>query len=92
MISAMSDAADPFARAEASAVTLKKLAGVPHFDAAVVLGSGWMAAADAIGTPEREIALADLSGFPPPTVARHRSAECTADRPTRPENPRPQPG
>ena len=74
MISAMSDVADPFARAEASAATLKKLAGVPDFDAAVVLGSGWMAAADAIGTPERQIALADLGGFPRPTTQGHTPA------------------
>jgi len=74
----MSDAAgavtDPFARAEASAATLRKLTGVPDFDAAVVLGSGWMAAADAIGAPEREVALADLGGFPPPTVDGHSPA------------------
>src|SRR6516164_8147966 len=72
MISAMSP--EPFAQAEASAAALKKLTGVPHFDTAVVLGSGWMAAADAIGAPEREIALADLGGFPPPTVAGHAPA------------------
>jgi purine-nucleoside phosphorylase len=74
MISGMSDAADPFARAEASATTLKKLTGVPEFDTAVVLGSGWMAAADAIGAPELQIPLADLGGFPPPTVAGHTPA------------------
>jgi purine-nucleoside phosphorylase len=74
MISAMSDAADPFASAEASAATLAKLAGVPGFDAAVVLGSGWMAAADAIGPAEREIPLAELGGFPPPTVSGHTPA------------------
>jgi purine-nucleoside phosphorylase len=65
---------DPFARAEASAATLKKLTGVPHFDTAVVLGSGWMAAADAIGAPELQIPLADLGGFPPPTVEGHAPA------------------
>jgi purine-nucleoside phosphorylase len=74
MISAMSDAADPFASADASAATLKKLAAVPAFDAAVVLGSGWMAAADAIGSAEQEIPLAELGGFPPPTVAGHTPA------------------
>jgi purine-nucleoside phosphorylase len=86
MISGMSDAAapfadssgapfaDPFARAEASAASLKKLTGVPHFDTAVVLGSGWMAAADAIGAPELQIPLADLGGFPPPTVPGHTPA------------------
>jgi len=70
----MSDAEDPFARAEASAATLKKLTGVPRFDAAVVLGSGWMAAADAIGAAEQEIPLADIGGFPLPTVAGHTPA------------------
>jgi purine-nucleoside phosphorylase len=74
MISAMSDTADPFASAEASAANLKELTGVPGFDAAVVLGSGWMAAADAIGAYEQEIALADLGGFEQPTVSGHAPA------------------
>jgi purine-nucleoside phosphorylase len=75
MISAMSDAvtppADPFAVAEASAAALKKLTGAPGFDAVVVLGSGWRAAADAIGQPEAEIAVADLGGFEQPSVKGH---------------------
>jgi purine-nucleoside phosphorylase len=78
MIGSMSDAAsddaDPFARAQASAATLKKLTGMPGFDAAVVLGSGWMAAADAIGAHEQEIPLPELGGFPEPTVAGHNPA------------------
>src|ERR1700761_7494545 len=64
-------AADPFARAAASAGTLKRLTGADGFDAAVVLGSGWLAAADAIGTPEAEISTADLGGFEQPTVKGH---------------------
>jgi len=36
----------------------------------VVLGSGWAQAADALG-PGPEVALADLGGFPPPTVPGH---------------------
>ena len=36
---------DPFAQAEASAAALRERAGVDGFDAAVVLGSGWQAAA-----------------------------------------------
>jgi purine-nucleoside phosphorylase len=75
MISAMSDAVmppvDPFAIAEASAAVLKKLTGAPGFDAVVVLGSGWSAAADAIGEPEAEISVADLGGFQQPTVKGH---------------------
>jgi purine-nucleoside phosphorylase len=74
MITPMNDLANPFARAEASAGTLRKLAGASGFDVAVVLGSGWKAAADAIGGYEREVPLADLGGFPAPTVAGHTPA------------------
>ena len=62
-------AADPFAAAEASAARLTALAG-PH-DAAVVLGSGWAPAADAIGAAEAEIPLTELGGFPGSTVPGH---------------------
>jgi purine-nucleoside phosphorylase len=64
-------AADPFAQAAASAATLKRLTGADGFDVAVVLGSGWLAAADAIGAPQAEISTADLSGFAQPTVKGH---------------------
>jgi purine-nucleoside phosphorylase len=64
-------AADPFARAAASATVLKRLTGADGFDAAVVLGSGWLAAADAIGAPEAEMSIADLGGFEQPTVKGH---------------------
>jgi purine-nucleoside phosphorylase len=74
MIGAMTVAPDPFARAEASAAALKKLTGAAQFDTAVVLGSGWLAAADAIGAPEREVPLADLGGFEEPTTAGHSPA------------------
>ena len=67
-------APDPFARADASAAILKRLTGVPDFDAAVVLGSGWVAAADAIGAAEFEVPLADLGGFAQPTIAGHAPA------------------
>jgi purine-nucleoside phosphorylase len=61
---------DPFALAAASAARLTMLAGRP--DVAVVLGSGWAPAADAIGTAEVEIPLTELGGFPEPTVAGHK--------------------
>jgi purine-nucleoside phosphorylase len=67
-------AADPFARAEMSAAALRERAGVDAFDAAVVLGSGWQAAADAIGAPELEVPLADLGGFPQPGVKGHAAS------------------
>jgi purine-nucleoside phosphorylase len=60
---------DPFAAAAASAARLTDRTGPP--DVAVILGSGWAAAADAIGAASAEIPLAELGGFPQPTVAGH---------------------
>ena len=60
---------DPFAAAAASAERLTALTGPP--DAAVVLGSGWTPAADAIGAAKAEIPLAELGGFPASTVPGH---------------------
>ena len=60
---------DPFAVAAASAARLTALAGRP--DLAVVLGSGWAPAADAIGATEVEVPLTELGGFGEPTVAGH---------------------
>jgi purine-nucleoside phosphorylase len=62
---------NPFTRAEASAAALCRAAGVDGFDAAVVLGSGWLAAADAIGAAELELSLADIGGFEQPSVPGH---------------------
>jgi purine-nucleoside phosphorylase len=71
MIGGMTDSLDPFALAEAAAGTLGKLAGTQSFDVAVVLGSGWMAAADIIGVPRAEFTLAGVPGFTAPTVPGH---------------------
>ena len=60
---------DPYVVAAASAARLEALVGRP--DAAVVLGSGWAPAADAIGPAEAEVPLTELGGFPEPTVAGH---------------------
>jgi purine-nucleoside phosphorylase len=60
---------DPYAVAAASAARLTALAGRP--DVAVVLGSGWAPAADAIGPVEAEVPLTELGGFGEPTVAGH---------------------
>ncbi|HEY0935612.1 MAG TPA: purine-nucleoside phosphorylase [Trebonia sp.] len=68
---AFSLASDPFSLAGAAAAALLAQSGADRFDVAVVLGSGWLAAADAIGAPEREIALADLPGFRQPSVKGH---------------------
>ena len=60
---------DPYAVAGASAASLTAQTGRP--DVAVVLGSGWAPAADAIGPAEAEIPLTELGGFPAPSVAGH---------------------
>ena len=62
---------DPYAAAAASAARLADATGKPRHDIAVVLGSGWAAAADAIGTADGELAFADLGELPAPTVPGH---------------------
>src|SRR5262245_55809846 len=62
---------DPYTAAAASAARLAELTGHAAHDAAVVLGSGWMPAADALGTADAEVALADLGGFAEATVPGH---------------------
>ncbi|ALX05474.1 purine-nucleoside phosphorylase [Aeromicrobium erythreum] len=57
------------ARAAADALS-ERTGGAAH-DVALVMGSGWLPAADALGTPDHEIALADLPGFSAPAVAGH---------------------
>jgi purine-nucleoside phosphorylase len=64
-------AADPYQAAQASAARLAELTGQPRHDVAVVLGSGWAPAADALGPATAEVPLAALGGFPPPTVGGH---------------------
>lgn len=57
--------------ARQAADTLRERTGGTDHDIALVMGSGWLPAADALGAPEHEIALADLPGFSPPAVAGH---------------------
>jgi purine-nucleoside phosphorylase len=60
----------PDASTEAAQV-LADTTGVDRHDVAVVLGSGWRPAADVLGEPAAEVAMADLPGFVPPSVAGH---------------------
>jgi purine-nucleoside phosphorylase len=69
--SASAPAADPFAQAAAGAAALRERTGTNRFDVAVVLGSGWAAAADAIGAVEVDVPLGDLAGFRQPSVKGH---------------------
>jgi purine-nucleoside phosphorylase len=59
------------ARAQQAADTLAELTGAPHHDVAVVLGSGWVPAADMLGTTLAEFAVTDLDHFAPPSVEGH---------------------
>lgn len=63
-----STAAD--AAAEAARV-LSELTGVERHDVALVMGSGWLPAVDALGEATAEIATTDLPGFNAPGVAGH---------------------
>jgi purine-nucleoside phosphorylase len=62
---------DPYAAAEASAGQLARRTGADSHDIALVLGSGWAPAADALGLPDAEVPLAELGGFASPTVPGH---------------------
>ena len=67
----MTDQSDPFAIASTSATALNERAGVDHHDVAVILGSGWRPAADALGGATATMSTTDLPGFPTPRVAGH---------------------
>jgi purine-nucleoside phosphorylase len=62
---------DPYAAAEGAAARLRELTGVETHDVALVMGSGWVPAADGLGVAEHELAMTDLPGFPAPAVAGH---------------------
>jgi purine-nucleoside phosphorylase len=66
--------ADPFGAAEASAAALAQRTGRARYDVAVVLGSGWAPASDALGPAEAEVPLSELGGFPEPRVPGHQPA------------------
>ena len=64
--------ATPAAELAAQAAgVLRDTTGVASHDAVVVLGSGWLPAADALGEVVAELATTDLPGFAPPAVPGH---------------------
>lgn len=63
--------AEPFATAREAAAALAQATGVPRHDVAVILGSGWGPAADALGTTVAEIDAHSLPGFLPPVADGH---------------------
>ena len=58
-------------RAREAADVLARLTGVDQHDIALVLGSGWLPAVDALGEATAEIATTDLPGFGAAAVAGH---------------------
>jgi purine-nucleoside phosphorylase len=57
--------------AGAAAERLRQLTGVERHDLALVLGSGWAPAADALGETVAEVDTSNLPGFAPPAVEGH---------------------
>jgi purine-nucleoside phosphorylase len=65
------DASDPAHLANEAAAAVRDITGVTQHDIALVMGSGWLPAADALGSPDTEFAAADLPGFSAPSVEGH---------------------
>ncbi len=62
---------NPYELAAQAADKLAELTGVEQHDVALVLGSGWLPAVDALGEATAEIATTDLPGFSAAAVAGH---------------------
>jgi purine-nucleoside phosphorylase len=77
-------AADPWLLVGDAAAAIAERTGVDQHDVLVVLGSGWMPAADRFGTTAVEVPTAELPGFPTVGVAGHagilRSVEAPGGR------------
>ncbi len=58
-------------RAAQAAAVLAERTGVERHDVAVVLGSGWVPAADLLGTTTADLSITDLPFFSPPAVEGH---------------------
>jgi purine-nucleoside phosphorylase len=70
----VSDSPTPYALAEQAAARLAELTEVARHDVALVLGSGWLPAAEALdptGTNTTELDVTDLPGFSAAAVAGH---------------------
>ena len=67
----MTDTTPPADLAAAAAERLRELTGVDSHDTALVLGSGWLPAVDALGETTAEALTTDLPGFAPPAVEGH---------------------
>jgi len=74
---------DPLAAATEAAKEIAKRTGVASHDVALVMGSGWVTAVDALGTPAYECDAHEITGFAAPAVEGHsgkvRSYEIKSD-------------
>jgi purine-nucleoside phosphorylase len=61
----------PQEQAQEAADTLARLTGVERHDVALVLGSGWLPAAEALGEATAELDTTDLPGFSAAAVVGH---------------------
>jgi purine-nucleoside phosphorylase len=57
--------------ARQAADALRERTGGGEHDIALVMGSGWLPAADVLGSPDHEVPLAELPGFSAPAVEGH---------------------
>jgi purine-nucleoside phosphorylase len=75
---------DPHAAARSAATALAERTATDHHDIALVLGSGWVPAVDALGNAAHDLPVTDLPGFAPPAVEGHagriRSLEVSGRR------------
>ena len=62
---------DPLQAATVAAAEIASLTGVASHDVALVMGSGWVGAVDALGTPTFECNAEELTGFFAPAVEGH---------------------
>ncbi len=65
------DAAETRATAEQAAAAIARATGVLHHDVALVMGSGWLPAADRLGVATADLDVSALPGFAPPSVQGH---------------------
>jgi purine-nucleoside phosphorylase len=63
--------ASPAELAGFAAAEITRSTGVERHDVAIVLGSGWVPAIDALGPADAELVVSELPGFLPPAVEGH---------------------
>jgi purine-nucleoside phosphorylase len=64
----------PYDLAREAADVLREKTGIDQHDVALVMGSGWLPAAEALGDSLAEVATTDLPGFAAPGVVGHSGA------------------